>query len=51
MKGAAAPDLATLERWMQAVVMHPQGAEAGVRSRPARRLIDAVRDPAAAVQP
>ena len=51
MKGAATPDLATLERWMQAVVMHPQGAEAGVRSRPARRLIDAARDPAAVVLP
>lgn len=37
---SAAPDLATLERWMQAVVMHPAGAAAGVRSRPARALID-----------
>ena len=51
MKGAAAPDLETLERWMQAVVMHPGGAEAGVRSRPARRLIDTTRDPAAVVLP
>lgn len=41
MKSAAAPRLTTLERWMQAVVMHPEGAEAGVRSLPARRLIPA----------
>ncbi|HEY5560007.1 MAG TPA: DNA-binding domain-containing protein [Steroidobacteraceae bacterium] len=34
-----APPLETLERWMQAVVMHPDGATAGVQSRPARRLI------------
>jgi hypothetical protein len=34
-----APRLDTLERWMQAVVMHPDGAAAGVQSRPARRLI------------
>ncbi|MGH8197072.1 MAG: HvfC/BufC family peptide modification chaperone [Steroidobacteraceae bacterium] len=32
-------ELHTLERWMQAVVMHPGGATAGLRSRPARRLI------------
>lgn len=36
---AAAADLQTLERWMQAVVMHPEGADAGLRSRPARRLV------------
>jgi hypothetical protein len=36
---AAAADLQTLERWMQAVVMHPEGAEPGLRSRPARRLV------------
>ncbi len=35
----AAPRLDTLERWMQAVVMHPEGAAAGLRSRPARRLL------------
>jgi hypothetical protein len=35
----AAPRLETLERWMQTVVMHPEGAAAGVRSRPARRLL------------
>jgi len=35
----AAASLATLERWMQAVVTHPDGAGAGVRSRPARALI------------
>lgn len=34
-----APRLDTLVRWMQAVVMHPEGATAGVQSRPARRLI------------
>ena len=31
--------LETVERWMQAVVMHPDGAESGVRSKPARRLL------------
>ena len=31
--------LDTLERWMQAVVMHPDGAAAGVRAAPARRLL------------
>ncbi len=37
---------------MQAVVMHPDGAEAGVRAQPARRLIAAgARDPAAVVLP
>jgi hypothetical protein len=36
---SATPDLATLERWMQAVVMHPGGAEAGVKARPARALV------------
>jgi hypothetical protein len=37
--------LGTLERWMQAVVMHPEGAEAGVGSRPARGLLpEAARD-------
>jgi hypothetical protein len=46
------PDLATLERWMQAIVMHPEGAEAGLRSRPARRLYAAAaRDPGAVVLP
>jgi hypothetical protein len=43
---AAAADLQTLERWMQAVVMHPEGADAGLRSRPARKLV-----PAAASNP
>ncbi len=33
------PPLATLERWMQAVVMHPEGAKPGVRSSAARRLL------------
>ncbi len=39
MRDADAPELATLERWMQAVVMHTHGAEAGVRSAAARRLL------------
>ena len=34
-----APRLETIERWMQAVVMHPEGAEAAVQSKPARRLL------------
>lgn len=52
MKLAAAPDLATLERWMQAVVMHPAGAEAGVRAPAARKLVAAAsRDPSAVVLP
>jgi hypothetical protein len=38
---SATPDLATLERWMQAVVMHDGGALAGVKARPARALIAA----------
>ena len=33
------PRLETIERWMQAVVMHPEGAEGGVQSKPARRLL------------
>lgn len=44
--------LATLERWMQAVVMHPEGAEAGLKARPARTLLgEAARDPEAVVLP
>jgi hypothetical protein len=40
-----AANLDTHERWLQAVVMHPHGAVAGIRSNPARRLIvDAARD-------
>jgi hypothetical protein len=34
-----APRLETIERWMQAVVMHPDGAAGGVGSKPARRLL------------
>ena len=34
-----APRLETMERWMQAVVMHPEGATGGVASNPARRLL------------
>lgn len=52
MKAGAAPDLATLERWMQAVVMHPGGAEAGARAPAARKLVAAAaRDPSAIVLP
>jgi hypothetical protein len=44
--------LETLERWMQAVVMHPEGAESGLRSRPARRLVPrAASEPEAVVLP
>jgi hypothetical protein len=35
----SAPRLETIERWMQAVVMHPEGAAGGVKGRPARRLL------------
>lgn len=31
--------LDTLERWMQEVVMHPEGAESGVKSRAAKKLL------------
>jgi hypothetical protein len=49
---AQTPSLGTLERWLQAVVMHPEGAGAGVRSRQARGLLPAAaRDPGAAVLP
>jgi hypothetical protein len=42
----------TLERWMQAVVMHPRGAEAGVRAQPARALLaGAARDLESVVLP
>lgn len=52
MKAAAAQSLDTIERWMQAVVMHPQGATAGLRARPARRLMPAAAvDLGAVVQP
>lgn len=45
-------DLQTLERWMQAVVMHPDGAEPGLRARPAQRLLPhAVSDPGTVVLP
>ena len=46
------PSLGTLERWMQAVVMHPEGAEAGLRSRHARGLLpEGVRAPESVVLP
>ncbi|HEX9706446.1 MAG TPA: DNA-binding domain-containing protein, partial [Steroidobacteraceae bacterium] len=49
---AAAAKLETLERWMQAVVMHPEGADAGLRARPARRLVPmAAADPENVVLP
>jgi len=35
------PRLETVERWMQAVVMHPEGAASGIRAASARRLIPA----------
>jgi hypothetical protein len=36
---ATSLDLDLVERWMQAVVMHPEGAAAGLRARPARALL------------
>lgn len=39
MSEVTTPTLATLERWMQSVVMHADGAEAGVRSAAAGRLL------------
>jgi hypothetical protein len=52
MRAGTAPGLETLERWMQAVVMHADGAEAGLRSRTARRLVAAAAlDPSAVVLP
>jgi hypothetical protein len=48
----AGADLATLERWMQAVVMHPGGARAGLRSPEARKLVaTAARDLGSVVLP
>ncbi|MGQ0428440.1 MAG: HvfC/BufC family peptide modification chaperone [Gammaproteobacteria bacterium] len=47
-----APRLETLERWMQAVVTHPSGAEAGLRSPAARRLLpQAARRPESVILP
>jgi len=44
--------LETLERWLQAVVMHPDGAAAGLRSKTAKSLVgDAARDVGAVVLP
>lgn len=44
--------LETLEHWMQAVVMHPEGADAGVKARAARTLLaEAARDPGSIVLP
>lgn len=48
----ASAGLATLERWMQTVVMHPDGAAAGVRAKPARSLVgEAAHDLGAVVLP
>ncbi len=45
-------DLQALERWMQAVIMHPDGAGTGLSSKPARHLIPkAARDPDSVVLP
>jgi len=44
MSLARTPRLETMERWMQAVVMHPKGASAGVLARPARRLLPQAAD-------
>jgi hypothetical protein len=41
--------LDTIERWMQAVVMHPEGAEAGLRARSVCRLIPAAAPDSSAV--
>lgn len=47
-----APPLDMVERWMQAVVMHPGGARAGLRARAARRLLpQAARRPESVVLP
>lgn len=47
-----AQPLDTLERWMQAVVMHPGGAASGIRAPRARRLLPvAAQAPGAVVQP
>ncbi len=45
-------DLSTLERWMQAVIMHPGGADAGLEAKAARRLIArGAREPESVVLP
>jgi hypothetical protein len=36
----AQPDLDVIQRWMQSVIMHPDGVAAGVASNPARRIVD-----------
>jgi hypothetical protein len=52
LSAAGTPSIDTLERWMQAVVMHPAGAEAGLRARPATGLLPlAARDLDAVVLP
>ena len=42
MSGAALP-LAAFQEWMQAVIVHPGGADAGLRSDEAARLLDPAR--------
>ena len=39
-RGVAMHDLGQIRRWMQAVVMHPAGAEEGAASEEARQEID-----------
>jgi hypothetical protein len=52
MSPRATPPLATLERWMQTVVMHPDSAGSGVRSAAARRLLPrAAKNPGSVVLP
>lgn len=49
---AQAPSLDTLERWMQAVVMHPDGVNPGLRAAGAKGLLpQAVKDPGSVVMP
>lgn len=33
-------ELAAIQQWMQAVITHPHGVEAGIQSEPARALVD-----------
>jgi hypothetical protein len=52
MTQVVTPSLDRLERWMQAVVMHPDGAASGMRAPRARRLLPAAaQEPASIVLP
>jgi hypothetical protein len=52
MTHAVTPSLDRLERWMQTVVMHPDGAAAGIRAPHARRLLPvAAQEPESVVLP